>query len=127
MICAVPTYATGSSVLVTQNVQKNIIILSFVVRTIGLVSPSSTQLGEIGFVYPGWHRWALSPISVISDIGLSLISELRYRTERAESDIMSDIGIKFYLISDLQHPHLNRKALWLSVIVLLSHFKARNR
>jgi hypothetical protein len=24
----------------------------------------------------GLHRWALSPISVISDIGLSLISEL---------------------------------------------------
>ncbi len=33
------------------------------------------------------HRWALSSISVISDIGLSLISEFRYRTEEAESDI----------------------------------------
>jgi hypothetical protein len=44
------------------------------------------------------HRWALSPISVISDIGLSLILELR-------------------------HPILNRQAQQLSVITLASQSK----
>jgi hypothetical protein len=33
----------------------------------------------------GFHRWALSPISVISDIGLSLISERPISDWRAES------------------------------------------
>ncbi len=37
------------------------------------------------------HRWALSLISVISDIGL----------KSAESDIISDIGINFCMISDI--------------------------
>jgi hypothetical protein len=49
------------------------------------------------------HRWALSLISVISNIGLSQISDSCYRTERAKSDIILDIGIKFYLISDIWH------------------------
>ncbi len=29
-----------------------------------------------GNIYMLYHRWALTPISVISDIGLSLISDL---------------------------------------------------
>ncbi len=68
-------------------------------------------------------RGALSPISVISDIGLSLKSELRCRTERAESDIISYIGINIYTISDIRHPNLNRQAHQLSVIALANHFK----
>jgi hypothetical protein len=41
------------------------------------------------------HRWALSPISVISDIGLSSelgIGTSYIRLKRAESNIISDIG-----------------------------------
>ncbi len=40
------------------------------------------------------HWWALSPISVNSDIGL----------KRAESDIISDIGINFFPIWNIRHP-----------------------
>ncbi len=42
------------------------------------------------------HRWALTPISVISNIGTSDIG-----LDRAESDILSDIGINFYPISNI--------------------------
>ncbi len=38
-----------------------------------------------------------------SDIGL----------KRAESDIISDIGINFYAISDIRHPKLNTREQWL--------------
>jgi hypothetical protein len=55
------------------------------------------------------HRWALSPIFVISDIGLILISELPISDERAESDIISDIGIIFYPISNIRHRHVYRQ------------------
>ncbi len=53
--------------------------------------------GEITFK----HRWALSPITVISYIGLSQISELPISD--GESGVLHfiDIGIKFYSISDI--------------------------
>jgi hypothetical protein len=38
-----------------------------------------------------------------SDIGL----------KRAESNIISDIGINFYLISDIRHPNIPKIAQWL--------------
>jgi hypothetical protein len=38
-----------------------------------------------------------------SDIGL----------KRAESDILSDIGINFYPISDIRHPKIHKSAQWL--------------
>jgi hypothetical protein len=56
------------------------------------------------------HRWALSPISVISDIGLSHqigTSDIGL----AESDIISDIGINFYPISDIRHLDTYRQTL----------------
>jgi hypothetical protein len=46
-----------------------------------------------------YHSWALSPISVISDIGLSLILECPISNWRALSP---DIGINFCLISDIR-------------------------
>ncbi len=74
------------------------------------LEPSISAWSHGGFTW-SHHRSALSLISLISYIGLSLISEcpisdwesgVRYRTERAESDIVSDPGIKFYPISDNQ-------------------------
>ncbi len=52
------------------------------------------------------------------------IRDQRYRTEldigtsdillkRAESDIISDIGINFYPISDIRHPKIYKSAQWL--------------
>jgi hypothetical protein len=41
----------------------------------------------------------------------------RYRTERAESDIISDIGIKFYPISDIRHPYHSSSVLKPSLTV----------
>ncbi len=46
------------------------------------------------------HRWPC-PISGISNIGLSLISELPISYWESETNIRSDIGIKFYPISDI--------------------------
>ncbi len=48
------------------------------------------------------HRWALSPISVISDIGLSLISELPISDW--ESGVRHNIGYRNKLLSDMQYP-----------------------
>ncbi len=48
------------------------------------------------------------PWSAISD--WAWYRNFWYRTERAESDIISDIGIKFYPISDIRHPHHTRQA-----------------
>jgi hypothetical protein len=44
---------------------------------------------------------------IVKIIGGHLV---RYRTERTESDIISDIGIKFYPISDIRHQLLNIEA-----------------
>jgi hypothetical protein len=52
------------------------------------------------------------------------IRDQRYRTEldigtsdiglkRAESDIISDIGIYFYPIFDIRHPKIHKSAQWL--------------
>jgi hypothetical protein len=70
------------------------------------------------------HRWPLIPISVISYIGQSLISELpisdwawyrnfRCRTEESGVRHYIDIGIKFYSISDIQHPNILKLEQWL--------------
>ncbi len=49
-----------------------------------------------------WHRWALSLISVISDIGLSLISELPISDW--ESGVRHYIGYRNKVFSDIQYP-----------------------
>jgi hypothetical protein len=49
------------------------------------------------------HRWALSPISVISDIGLSLISELPLSDW--ESRVRLYIGYRNEVFSDIRHPN----------------------
>ncbi len=54
------------------------------------------------------HRWALHPISVISDIGL----------KRAKTNIISDIGMNVYPISYIWHPLDYRTAQWLNANVL---------
>ncbi len=48
------------------------------------------------------HRWALSPISVISDIGLSLISELPISDW--ESGVRHYIGYRNTVLFDVQYP-----------------------
>ncbi len=59
------------------------------------------------------------------------IRDQRYRTEldigtsdiglkRAESDIISDIGINFYAISDIRHPKIHKSTQWLRKQVLSS-------
>ncbi len=48
------------------------------------------------------HRWALSPISVISDIGLSLISELPISDW--ESGVRHYIGYRNKVLSDIRYP-----------------------
>ncbi len=48
-----------------------------------------------------------------------------YQTERAESDIISDIRIMFYPISDIRHLGLNMPSQQLSVIALAYHSKGR--
>ncbi len=48
------------------------------------------------------HRWAPSPISVISDIGLSLISELPISDW--ESGVRHYIGYRNKLLSDIRYP-----------------------
>ncbi len=65
------------------------------------------------------------PIEYLSSVGIgghlvryswSVISDwawygnFRYRTERAESDIISDIGMKFYPVSDIRHSSYNRQS-----------------
>ncbi len=52
------------------------------------------------------HRWALSPISVISDIGLSLISELPISDW--ESGVRHYIGYRNKVLSDIQYPTSHR-------------------
>jgi hypothetical protein len=49
-----------------------------------------------------YHRWALSPISVISDIGLSLISELPISDW--ESGVRHYIGYRNKVLSDIRYP-----------------------
>ncbi len=56
-------------------------------------------------VFKGGHL-VRYPWSVLSD--WAWYRNFQYRTERAESDIISDIGIKFYPICDIWHPILNR-------------------
>ncbi len=51
---------------------------------------------------PNDHRWALSPISVISDIGLSLISELPISDW--ESEVRHYIGYRNIYLSDIRYP-----------------------
>jgi hypothetical protein len=51
---------------------------------------------------PYMHRWALSPISVISDIGLSLISELPISDW--ESGVRHYIGYRNKVLSDIWYP-----------------------
>jgi hypothetical protein len=62
------------------------------------------------FVEGGWefnvtgtyeHRWALSPISVMSDIGLSLYRTVRYRTERLKICRIFRYRTKFF--GDVRH------------------------
>jgi hypothetical protein len=53
------------------------------------------------------HRWALSPISVISDIGLSLISELpisELPISDWESGVRHYVGYRNKLLSDIRYP-----------------------
>jgi hypothetical protein len=62
---------------------------------------------------------------VYNTVGIySDIRDQRYQTEldigtsdiglkRAESDIISDIGINFYPISDIRHPKIHKSAQWL--------------
>ncbi len=52
----------------------------------------------------------------MSDIGqifipISDICDQRHQTERAKSDIISDIGIKFYSISNIRHPLLLKRVV----------------
>ncbi len=63
-------------------------------------------LGEY-FIYSlsSGHRWALSPISVISDIGLSLISELPISDW--ESGVRHYIGYWNKILSDILYPTPN--------------------
>ncbi len=63
------------------------------------------------------------PWSAISD--WAWYRNFRYRTERAESDILSDIGINFYLISDIRLLNAYRQIQQLSVIALAHHSKGR--
>ncbi len=51
------------------------------------------------------------PWSAISD--WAWYRNFRYRTEESESDIISDIGINFYPISDIRHPNILMIAQWL--------------
>ncbi len=67
-----------------------------------------------------FHRWALTPISVISDIGLSLISNVRYRTE--ELKVRHYIGYRNKLLSDIRYPTLlywNPRSAVVSCLVLV--------
>ncbi len=76
-----------------------------IVHLCGFCCPETCSCGILMW---SQHRWALSPISVISDIGLSLILELPI------SDWES--GIRYYIgyrnevhpISDIRHPYLIR-------------------
>jgi hypothetical protein len=49
-----------------------------------------------------FHRWALSPISVIGDIGLSLIQELPISDW--ESRVRHYIGYRIKVLSDIRYP-----------------------
>ncbi len=55
---------------------------------------------SLAYVLIGGHL-VRYPWSAISD--WAWYRNFRYRTERAESDIISDIGIDFYPISDIRH------------------------
>jgi hypothetical protein len=57
------------------------------------------------------HRWALSPISVISNIGLSLISESPISDWESKVRHYIDIGIKFYPITNIQHPLIIKRGV----------------
>ncbi len=61
-------------------------------------------------------RWALHPISVISDIGLSLISELPI--SNWESGVQHYIGYRKKGLSDIRHTNLNNQAQYFSVLAL---------
>jgi hypothetical protein len=49
-----------------------------------------------------YHMWALSPISVMSDIGLSPYRTVRYRTERLK--ICRIFRYRTEVFSDIQYP-----------------------
>jgi hypothetical protein len=74
-------------------------------------------------MYTSWHRWALSLISVISDIGLSLISELSISDW--ESGVRRYIGYRNKVLSSIRHPILNWQSQLLCVIALAYLFKGR--
>jgi hypothetical protein len=56
----------------------------------------------INFYCACWHRWALSPISVMSYIGLSLYRTVRYRTERLK--ICRIFRYRTKVFSDIRYP-----------------------
>ncbi len=62
------------------------------------------------------HRWAISPISVISDIKLSLISEPPISDW--ESRVRHYIRYRNKVLSNIQHPNYDRQAALLSGIAL---------
>jgi hypothetical protein len=70
-------------------------------RTLVLWARCLTQNMPIAMV-PINHRWTLTPISVISDIGLSLISELRISDWRERSPTLYQYRNK--LLSDISYP-----------------------
>ncbi len=70
-----------------------------------------------------YHRWALSPISVISDIGLSVISELPISDW--ESGVRHYIGYRNKVLSDIRHPILHKQSQSLSVIAVTCQSKGR--
>ncbi len=63
-----------------------------------------------------WYPW-----SAISD--WAWYRNFRYRTERVESNIISDVGINFYPISNIRHLKASRQNQQLSVTVLAYHFQ----
>jgi hypothetical protein len=64
------------------------------------------------------HRWALSPISVMSDIGLSLNRTVRYRTERLK--ICRIFRYRTKVFCDIRYP---TSKFFKSPVALLRFFK----
>ncbi len=78
-----------------------------------LSSANSTGARQCA-AHHGMHRWALTPISVISDIGLSLISELPISDWRKRSPTLyreSEKTFIRYPISDIQK-FINQHSGW---------------
>ncbi len=66
------------------------------------VRTAHTRINPVYHDY--YHRWPLSPISTISDIGLSLISEPPISDW--ESGVWHYIGYRTKVLSDIRHPFL---------------------